>query len=51
MSSRIEYPKAAPGAYRAMFGVEKYIISGSHPRGMQRYSPVSSEHEIILGLL
>jgi AhpD family alkylhydroperoxidase len=25
MSSRIQYPKAAPGAYQAMLGLEKYI--------------------------
>ena len=25
MSSRIEYAKVAPGAYRAMFGLEKYL--------------------------
>ncbi len=25
MSSRIKYPKAAPGAYRAMLGLEEYI--------------------------
>ncbi len=31
MSARIQYPKAAPGAYQAMLGLEKYI----HPCGLE----------------